>query len=786
MRVWVVTSLSAFASILALNPAAGSEFRIVPLVDPAPPGSVQTVLYRFGESDVVVIGAERDIGNLGKSLWFFRPGLSSPVQVGFTDLEHTKNDGYRETGHFSSFDNGMVFATTRRWNGGSVPLGQSAIYFDPTAATPQRIGFFGPGYVRADGYQFSEINNVNDSGYAVGHSHAFTASGAPGETAWQFRNGLTTKVGLYDAEHTSATNVQSSTAGGIGSDGWSFGTSLRYLGGVEARGSSAWLFDPAASVTHRAGFTDAEHTALDGTQNSQITSVGLGGRAVGTSIRYLGGSVSLGYSAWVADGPTNLTRVGFIDAEHTRSDGFQQSDYFATIDGGASSIGTSLRFSGGTALGQTAWRFDLASKSIERVGFNDAEHTAADGTRSSRFFAGTSVTSGQSFGTSARYVGGSFQVGQTFWVYDSGSRSTIRVGLYGTEHTSSTGQNRTVQNLTNSVGFRVGTADRYNGAASAGTSVWVYNPFSFATTQVGFADQEHTRADGYRSSSATFLSATGEVAGYSNRYNGASTDRGRSAWSYDPVNGTTRIGFYDAVHTDPNGTQYSTIERTAPTGWIAGNSYRYIAGAPGRSAWVFDPSDGATVRCGLVDSTHTRPDGYQYSTPRLLTEDGLCAGFSARYFGGSEAGLSGWFYDPADDQTVPLVFSVRAGDNYAFTEPAFITPDGDVLGQYRLFNGAETVGDRAFIWSKTDGFYDLGSLVLGGLDANGWSYLRVAVEESGPGSILGYGQLAGGTGDSFPYLLTRVPEPAVQLTLTIFMLTVTNKSRHRRAQARKS
>ena len=108
------------------------------------------------------------------------------------------------------------------------------------------------------------------------------------------------------------------------------------------------------------------------------------------------------------------------------------------------------------------------------------------------------------------------------------------------------------------------------------------------------------------------------------------------------------------------------------------------------------------------------------------------------------------------DQTIPLRLSTRS-NGYAYSNATYLGEDGLVLGTYTLFDALDNdLGRRAFYFTIADGLHDLGSLVEGGLAANGWDSLANAIRTNGLGQILGLGQLTTQSGGWMPYLLTRV------------------------------
>ena len=125
-------------------------------------GQVAGVAQRFN-------GASAD---LGQSAWLATPFFDG-VQlewdsrdVGLTDTQHTRNDGYRSNNVIALSEAGQVAGNARRFNGGGADLGQSAWFFNGSVTTnighmmPWQDGGAGydPPHTRYDGYQNSYCN----------------------------------------------------------------------------------------------------------------------------------------------------------------------------------------------------------------------------------------------------------------------------------------------------------------------------------------------------------------------------------------------------------------------------------------------------------------------------------------------------------------------------------------------------------------------------------------------------------------------------------------------------
>ena len=322
----------------------------------------------------------------------------------------------------------------------------------------------------------------------------------------------------------------------------------------------------------------------------------------------------------------------------------------------------------------------------------------------------------------------------------------------------------------NKAGQVAGYASRFNGG---GTSIWLYD--GATTVHIGLTGSEHTHRDGFKISYVYHLNNAGQVSGVSYRYNGGNLDLGASHWLYNGTS-TIDIGLTDNEHTRNDGYRYSSssdiFDELNEAGQVIGSSQRFNGGSTdlGQTAWLYDGATTAAI--GLTGSEYTRNDGYKHSTAHRLNEMGQVAGASKRYNGGSaELDQDAWFYDPLIGQPIALQLSTRR-DGYAFSQVGYLGDDGLILGFYELFDAFDNdLGRRAFYFTVADGLHDLGSLVDGGLAANGWDWLA-SPSPNGVGQIFGYGKLASQSGGRMSYLLTPVvPEPSTDVLVCLLMLT---------------
>lgn len=566
----------------------------------------------------------------------------------------------------------------------------------------ERIGFYDAAHTRTDGYQNSVLFALTDAGRAFGYSYRYSGSSLLGATLWVETAGTAPiALGLYDAEHTRADGSFSISMAEITESGLTRGASGRFSGGTVSLGQTAWA-TTAAGATHGVGFYDAEHTGSGGFQSSEALDLNEAGDLRGVSLRYGSGGEDRGQTAWVATVDGTTTRVGLVASpEFERNDGFR----YSTVDflnAGGITAGSSTRYAGGADdLGDAAWIANRAGTTT-RVGlFSAGEFQRADGYASSTVQELTD--SGRTRGYSERFSG-STAVGRAAWVADLGGAVT-RVGMTDAEHTRADGfQQSMVEGIVES-GLTRGYSQRFaGGSTDLGYTAWVANGAG-STFEVGYYDATHTRADGYQSSLTGAINEAGVVVGVSNRYAG-SDSLGRSAWRA-AFNGTSapatvRIGLIDAEHTALDGSQTSTPEILTESGIVGGSSSRYGGGEIylGQSAWI-SPSDATTTRVGLTTAEFTRADGWKFSAIDAISESGKIAGFSSRYNGGSaDLGQAAWVATlGGSTQRVGLTDARHtAGNGTQFSEVTKLTESGYAAGWSDRYEAAVEVGQTAWVF----------------------------------------------------------------------------------------
>ncbi len=284
------------------------------------------------------------------------------------------------------------------------------------------VGLFDAEHTSPSGYPVSQLDGINSSGQMIGRSYRYDATFKRGESAWLYNGTTVTNIGLVDSLHTTRFNERWNTLTSINDAGQVLGMTNRYpksaLGGTLY---TTWLYS-AANGTQILRLQDIAHTRSDGQISHRPIALTESGRVLGEAWRFDGGDVQLGTSSFVYDGMT-VRRAGLTDAEHT-SDGTSQHSECIAINEAGQAIGWSNRHMGGsTYLGRSAWFFD--GLNTQKIGLTGSGYTRdTDGRKLSEpehISAGGIV-----LGWSQRYVPGGATDGRTAWIFDG--VTTVSVG----------------------------------------------------------------------------------------------------------------------------------------------------------------------------------------------------------------------------------------------------------------------------------------------------------------------------------------------------------------------
>jgi hypothetical protein len=433
---FVIIAALVGGSVSAADPEFSIE--IIGLTDAEHTATDGTrVNYVYEVNDHYALGGAEiggDYSTGGRSAWIYDG--QTTTRIGFYDGIHVWN-GFSQSSTTDLLSNGYVAGYSHQ-NG--VANGKTAWIYDGNATV--RVGIYDAAHTRDDGITNNFAASVNTSGQVVGYAIRYDYSA---RTAWFFDGTTTHTLGYTGGQYTHPDGGESSGADHVNEAGRVLGSSASYHangGSLYSRGASQWVY--ASGVTTRIGLFDAEHTReANGLQRSRAqsgfvvsgeNSFNTAGQVIGVSDRFDGDDVIAGLSAWIYDGTTTL-RLGFIDAEHTDSRNDGQLSIGRALNEVGNVAGESTRYTAeGAQHGLSAWLY--ADSSTLNIGLLDADHSAAvslpgapAGYRRSEIRTINEV--GQVVGVAARYALG--DVGQSAWFYDGAT--TMRIGIDGADYT---------------------------------------------------------------------------------------------------------------------------------------------------------------------------------------------------------------------------------------------------------------------------------------------------------------------------------------------------------------
>jgi hypothetical protein len=556
---------------------------------------------------------------------------SSPTyhitELGLNDAVHSDAAGRYHSQAALANAAGQVVGYSGQYDAAADSFIMGSVWHFDGAAT-HRMGLLDAEHTTSAGFQFSNVNNLNNAGQAAGVSYRYASGAYAGQSSWVYDNGVTKRVGFFDAYHTSSSDYRFTEITGFNEAGQAIGNSASYPNILE-QGLSAWFYNGAS--TTRIGFTGAAYTSATGLQESHAIALNNAGQVVGTSTQM---SADPGQTAWIWSAGT-ITTIGLTSGAHASTSGRTWNDVAFLNDAGHVA-GTSVRFAGEIESGSSAWIYNGSTTNV--IGLVDSEHTSSTGQQYS------SVTvmnqASQVVGSSDRYIGTN-SAGYSAWIYSGGV--TTGMGLIDSRHMSDSGIRYSDVVALNEAGVAMGISTRFNHEQLWGQSAWVHK--AGATQQIGLLDAAHESTDGYRYDTPEYLNQAGQIVGSSSEFFGGS-EPGVATWFYD---GSTSVqtGLLDARHTRIDGARYSQHRDLNDSGQAIGISVRYSdtdMGQRGQSGWLYDHATNHTYP--LVFSEDT--DGSAETSPNSLSGEGVVLGTYRQYA-------------PGQSDLVPFYWSIADG-----------------------------------------------------------------------------------------------------------------------------
>lgn len=326
------------------------------------------------------------------------------------------------------------------------------------------------------------------------------------------------------------------------------------------------------------------------------------------------------------------------------------------------------------------------------------------------------------------------------WLPDYQIYSIQRIGLYDNEHTSNVWglQDSSVGFITQT-GYLGGYSNRYGSNQDHnGYSAWIWD--GTTTNQVGFTSPDHTKPSGYRNTTIQYLSPAGQASGTTSRYTSTGISNGSNTWVWNG-NGTTQIGSAGSEYTGSEGYQSSWIVHQNAAGQIIGNSYKYIdtRTRSGCDAWAWN--NNTTTKIGLTSAPYTNSLGNQYNYLRGQTETGLVVGSTERVTTGDASnGSDTWIWNGSTTTQIGLTGGIYTGSGgYQSTNYFHIKNSGMAAGYSHRISGLETTtGFNAWVWdgstSSVIGFTSAAHTGTGGYQRSYPQYMNDSGQIAGTSS----------------------------------------------------
>jgi len=422
-------------------------------------GTEYSFIMQMNKQGQVVGFSSRYLGHnsLGQAAWI--DDGNGARRLGFFGEGFQRDDGYENSTPWRIDDYGQVLGQSIRYIG-STEMGNVAWVDDGNGA--RRVGYYGDGYQRNDGYHHSWTTTVNALGQVVGSSYRYGDDLHLGQAAWIADDQGTRRLGFFGDEYQRSDGFESSSVTSINNQGRTTGNSIRF-NGTDQVGRTAWIDHGSGPI--RQGLTGGIYQSSDGLKHTSIlTAINQRGQIAGAN-EIFSGSKMIGNAAWFDDG-SGARRVGLYgDGYRRASDGYEFSRA-TSLNNQGQLLGFSRRYQEDEYLGRAYW-IDNGNGPI-RVGLRGGVYTSSNGHEDT--YALYQNDSGQVAGNSVRYSGDS-QLGNSSWYYDpvTDSYSELVFSIRDDGYTY-TSISRFFED-----GTVIGTYKRFDGSTELGYSIFAWN-----------------------------------------------------------------------------------------------------------------------------------------------------------------------------------------------------------------------------------------------------------------------------------------------------------------------
>ncbi|MGH7131924.1 MAG: GC-type dockerin domain-anchored protein [Phycisphaerales bacterium] len=312
----------------------------------------------------------------GQSLWYYTPeDGGTTTRLGFTGGQWVQSSGTEIGTQFSEFlamnASGQVMGRSRGYAGAAwIITGGWVFTPGPSGGTTVRVGLLDGVHTQSSGPEISRQDTtpqfLNDAGDLAGISTRYSTTSANGRSAWFYRDGTTTRIGLFSAAYVDGNGSQYTNLVAMSNTGRVIGRSNLATG----TGATPWMFEPTA--TGGDTFPIGPLVVPPGSTIRPALSVPVAlndsGQVIGTIDRSVG-TTSFGTSGWFYDRATNTTML--LEFSVSTGGVSVTTPQFITPSGVV--LGTYRLYSGATDLGDRTFRWSLTD------GFQDLGGTAFAG-----------------------------------------------------------------------------------------------------------------------------------------------------------------------------------------------------------------------------------------------------------------------------------------------------------------------------------------------------------------------------------------------------------------------
>jgi hypothetical protein len=651
--------------------------------------------------------------------------------------------------------------------------GSHAWVHDRASGAAVRVGLYDDGHTRLDGVQNSAPHYRMNESVLLGHSsRAHSPTVFVGESAWAFdvNSGLTTRAGLYDAEHQSGRllhNQWQGTSAGV----LAYGQAQRNNAQGTLSGVSAWVYDTRSRLSTRVGLLGELYVG-GGYAWSAISQITATGHVLGRS-SYRAGTNWERSDHWVYDHTTGVTlRLGLgSGAPRTAADRDYTEDI--SMNDAGQIVGTTSGLM--TLPSSEAWRLDAGAAAARVIGLRGAPFESAfDGVRDT---VGRIRADGTVYGGTIRWRSDGAH-DRHAWINHpvAGTREVLglrRASDEGRPIARADGLARVF-----ATGTAVGTTSRRSVSGQLSQEVWVRD--ESGVREIGLREPGLAGAEGPTEWTLNVYD-DGAVVGASG-VRAANEVVGNKLWLHDIASRRThKLGLSGGRYTGSDGREEGRYVGRSATGHYFGEATSFAGVTPSfTQAWVWSAATQKTTELGLNGPDYIYNGRLLSSTISLLSDSGVAAGTSVRVnitaptAASASVGSVAWYYDPATgishDVLAGAANVVRRSDNYASATAEVLTPEGYLLGRYRQIDDEAGVygRERAYLYRPDVGFHDIQSLIVGeGNEQVHHLQLNFSVHEGL--QLLAQGYLRGQTpedGRSL-FILRPVPTPVAAGVLVL-------------------